>query len=177
MEESALTNDMKFAVVAETSKYPKPLLFHDLTLSKLLEDVVVPYNSDEHFFIDGVPLCADSICRIKVLLQHDDFAKRIRALYETISDSSGDLRLAHMRHLAIAEYTMRVEGILRSSAEDITTQVIRAYVTEIKPEASGTTEFVSKRTPLIEKTQVAIMRALVAIGSEWVKQRMGLPLT
>lgn len=170
-----LNNDLKFAVIAETGRYGKPLLLFDITLDKLLEDIVVPYNSDEPFFIDGVPVSTSDIKRIKVLLQKDGFSEQVHRLHRKISDSSGNMRLAGERKLAIDEYSMRIEGLVRADTEDITSQVVRAYMSEIKPEAKNTGEFIAKRQLLVEKTKEAIVKALVAIGSEWIKTQIGLP--
>lgn len=168
-------DDFKFAVVAETDKYDKPLLVVDLTLDKLLEDVVVPFNSDEPFYIDGVPLTAPDVKRIKILLQKDDFSEKMNNLHLTISNNSGNMHRAAERKLAIGEYPMRVEGIVRVDTEDITSQVVRAYMNEIRPSAANTGEFIEKRDTLVEKTKEAIVHALVGIGSAWIMNKLGLP--
>ena len=43
----------RFAVFAEADGQPKPLILTNLTFARLLDDIVVPYQTGEPFFIDG----------------------------------------------------------------------------------------------------------------------------
>ena len=55
----------RFAVFAEAKGFDKPLLLMDLTFARLIDDIVVPYDKGDPFFIDGAPLDRTNIRRIK----------------------------------------------------------------------------------------------------------------
>ena len=58
--------DMRFAVLAEKEGDPKGLFLHGLTMTKLYEHIVVPYEDGKPFFIDGVPLDRKILRRIRL---------------------------------------------------------------------------------------------------------------
>ena len=53
--------DQLFAVFAEAEGHDRPLLQLDLTFPRLMDDVVVPYHSNETFFIDGAPIAVTKV--------------------------------------------------------------------------------------------------------------------
>ena len=57
-----LTHDLdQLAVYAESSSYSKLLIISDLSFGRLMDDIVVPYQQNESFFIDGVSLKRDEL--------------------------------------------------------------------------------------------------------------------
>lgn len=51
-----IDQDTKYAVVAESKDYEKELYLHDLSFAQLMDEIIVPYESSQSFFIDGVPV-------------------------------------------------------------------------------------------------------------------------
>ena len=51
----------KFAVYCEAEKHNQPLYLSGLTFARLLEDVIVPLESSEPFFVDGAPLTKEMV--------------------------------------------------------------------------------------------------------------------
>jgi hypothetical protein len=56
----------RFAIYAESASYDKPLFMIDLTFAGLIDNVIVPYDKDEPFFIDGCSLKKSQIRRFKL---------------------------------------------------------------------------------------------------------------
>jgi hypothetical protein len=52
-------NETKFAVIADSKEHPSSLLMHDLSFGRLIDDIVLPYQTNVPFFIDGAPVKAD----------------------------------------------------------------------------------------------------------------------
>jgi hypothetical protein len=44
-----------------------------LTFARLMDEVVLPYQTDEAFFIDGAPLKRQNLKRLKIIKQQDFF--------------------------------------------------------------------------------------------------------
>ena len=59
--------DDRFIVWAEATGHDKPLILTDLPPPRLFDDIVVPYQTDETFFIDGASVTAKDLTRIKIL--------------------------------------------------------------------------------------------------------------
>jgi hypothetical protein len=57
----------RFAVFAEAEGQSKPLILINLTFARLLDDVVVPYQTGEPFFIDGAPLKREKLSKLKII--------------------------------------------------------------------------------------------------------------
>jgi len=56
-----------YAVYAEAEGQNRPLIQLDLPFGRLIDDIVVPYESGGAFFIDGAPVTAAKLRRIKIL--------------------------------------------------------------------------------------------------------------
>lgn len=117
-----------FAVFAEYEGSEKPLILTDLTLARLFDDIVVPYQTNESFFIDGAPLTKDKIKKIKILKQKDTFSDELCRFNSTLTRAA-----AAFRKMYGEQYHTRFEAVLRANTEDVTSQVIKAYDTAIKP--------------------------------------------
>jgi hypothetical protein len=93
-----------------------------------MEDIVLPYDSGEMFFIDGAAVKATDLDRLKILMQGDGFGPQFAELNRNLR--MGD---AKSREMHAKQYHMFLEAILRNRCEDVTSQVIQAYKTAIKP--------------------------------------------
>ncbi|MBC8555982.1 MAG: hypothetical protein H8D23_40735 [Candidatus Brocadiales bacterium] len=131
-----------FAVFSEAAGYQKALLLHDLTFARLIDDVVFPLENNESFFIDGVPLSKEKLTRIKILRQKEGFSMAFTDLHW------GLRRQNHQKQKLYGEqYHIRFEAILREAGEDVTSQVIKAFDTTIKPKLK---DYLPKREELIQ---------------------------
>jgi len=70
-----IIENSKLAVFAEAEDSDKPLILHDLSFGRFVDDVLIPFEKDEPFFIDGVSLTKSKVRRLKVLLQGPYFKK------------------------------------------------------------------------------------------------------
>ena len=132
----------RFAVIAESKNYDKPLYLHDLNFSKLMDDVVVPYQSQETFFIDGVPLKATDLKKIKIVRQKASFEELFSHLHHFLrgSKSSG-------KKVDAKDYPIRLEALFREAGDDVTSQIIKAFDQKIRPSLK---EYLPKREELVK---------------------------
>ncbi len=131
-----------FAVFAEVQDFDKPLILTNLTFARLLDDIVVPFENEDPFLIDGVPADKKKIRMLKILRQKDRFP----GLFE---DFNFALRRGEIERQKIygQQYHTRLEAILREGCEDVTSQVIKAFDSKIRPRLK---EYLPKRNELIE---------------------------
>jgi hypothetical protein len=129
----------------------------DLPFARLFDDVIVPYQSDEPFFIDGVPCEKRRLKKIKVLEQHEG----AHSLYE---DFHSRIRLSgkEIQRLYAEQYYVRLEALLRESTNDVTSQIIKAYKQAIEPNIG---EYLEKRKSLIELAYKAFSDGIKLLGS------------
>lgn len=118
-----------FAVYAVRKGEPTPLVQTHLPFGRLMDDIVMPFDSDEMFFIDGAPVKATDLDRIKIIRQQEFFNRTFHDLHHGMR-WSGDLK---KQELYAKQYHIRLEALLRESGEDVTSQVIKAFRTAIKP--------------------------------------------
>jgi len=130
-------NDSIFAVSAEKEGYERPILLRDLIFGRLLDEVVIPYEKEENFFVDGVPLNSKTLKRIKIILVRDSFK----------SDLDSFLWKVDHWHIKIKkdEYDIRLDAILRYHGEDVTSLVISAYQRGVRDKVK---EWLPKREQL-----------------------------
>lgn len=117
-----------FSVYASKTGDSTPLMQTGLTFGRLMEDIVIPFNGEEMFFIDGAPLKASQVSRIKIIKQTDSFSRTFHDLHHGLR--WGDLK---RQELYAKQYQTRLEALLRESGEDVTAQIVKAYSTVIKP--------------------------------------------
>ncbi len=132
-----------FAVFAEADGQTKPLILTHLNFARLMDDVVVPYQSDQAFFIDGAPLKKQNLKRLKIIKQNDFFDATFNDLHYEMR-FSGDL---NKQRLYADQYHIRLEALLRESGEDVTSQVLKAFDRTIKPSLK---DYIPKREELIK---------------------------
>lgn len=93
-----------------------------------MTDIVTPFESGETFFVDGAPVKATDLDRLKILLNSENFSPVFHRLHWTMR--TGDAK--HKEVLA-KQYSTFIEGLIRENTRDVTSQVISAFRTEIKP--------------------------------------------
>jgi hypothetical protein len=118
-----------FAVYAVRKNEPTPLIQTHLSFGQLMDDIVMPFESSEMFFIDGAAVRATDLDRIKIIRQQEFFNRTFHDLHWQMRHSA-DLK---KQELYAKQYHVRLEALLRESGEDVTSQVIKAYRTVIKP--------------------------------------------
>lgn len=146
-----------YAVYAEAEGHDRPLLQLDLTFARLMDDIVVPYQSDEPFFIDGAPVIPAKLKRIKLLRLTQNFV-RARADFDMLLTRSG----LSTQKLYGEQYTTRFDHLLRQCSEDVTSQVIKAYNQVIKPSLK---DYIPKREELISSALKLFVEGIKALGS------------
>ena len=145
-----------FSIFAEVGEYPKPLIMTDLRFARLIDEVVVPYQKGEPFFIDGVPAQKDNLKKLKIVRQQPFFKRTLDDLHQ------GMWQGALERQKVFAEqYHTRLEALLREAGEDVTSQVIKAFDTTIKPELK---DYLPNRKELIEGAWKAFIETMKMLG-------------
>ncbi len=82
-----------YAILAESKDYQdKELYLHNLSFAQLMDDVVVPYESGESFFIDGVPVKKETLRKIKIVCQKESFQEIVNDLHYFLRRGSGSAR-------------------------------------------------------------------------------------
>jgi hypothetical protein len=123
----------RYAVFAEAEGHERPLLQSGLTFARLMDDVVVPYQSDETFFLDGAPVTPAKLRRIKILKLTAGFAGA-RNDFERSLTRHG---IPDVRKTYGEQYHIRLEHDLREHSQDVTAQVIKAFNAAMKLFAEG----------------------------------------
>ena len=133
-------DEPRFAVLAEKKGHEKALHLHNLTFGQLMEDVVVPYESGEAFFIDGVPVEKKELARIKIVRQQVNFMRVFNDLHINLH------RGGSKNFVPVADYSVRLDAIIRGDGEDVTGRILNAYKEGILPRIK---EYLPKRQELI----------------------------
>lgn len=136
-----------FAIFAEVKDCNTPLFLTDLTFAQLIDEVVVPYESDAPFFIDGVPLKKDKIKKLKIIELSSSFNSTFHDMHWRIRQ--GDPKESK---IIADQYHIRLEALLRESGIDVTSQVIKAFDSTIRPKLK---DYLPNREELI-KAAIAV---------------------
>ena len=147
----------RYAVYAEAEGHERPLLQVDLTFARLMDDIVVPYHSKEPFFIDGAPLTASKLTRIKLLRLGRDFDYERKRFNRALSNDNPQIRKLYGE-----QYTVRFQHLLREYSEDVTSQVVKAFNHAIKPSLK---DYLPKREELISAALKLFVEGVNALGS------------
>lgn len=118
----------QFAVYAVRKSESTPLIQTHMPFGRLMDDVIVPFHSDEVFFVDGAPVKATDLDRIKIIRQKEHFNRIFSDLHHGMR--WGDMK---RQELYAKQYQVRLEAVLRETGEDVTAQVASAFKTVIKP--------------------------------------------
>lgn len=146
----------KFGVIAEVEGYGKQLVLLDLPFGRLIDEIVVPYDNDEAFFIDGVPVTKAKIRRIKIVELGDKFQWGIEELERGMT--RGD---AKNKKTYGDQYHTRFEHILLTDTVDVTAQVIKAYNQTIKPSIKN---YLPKRAEFISAATKVFIEGMKMLG-------------
>jgi hypothetical protein len=149
------TKEQFFSIFCEAKAYDKPLIMTGLTFSRLIDDIVLPFEEGKPFFIDGAPITKEKIGRLKIIKQGEHFDQDIEELHYQI-------RRSPQKKIFAEQYHIRLEDILRCSGEDVTAQVIKAYDATIKPKLR---DYLPKRQELIDAALKVFLQALQMLGS------------
>lgn len=156
MNDTTPTASGLFAIFAESTDLDRPLFLHDLTFPRLIDDVVLPYDQDRPFFIDGAPVTRAKLRRIKIIRQNELFQSNFHNLHLKLEMSSP----AASAQLA-AHYHTFIEAIFREGGDDVTAQVLKTFDTTIKPRLK---DYLPNRTELIELASRVFVEALKTLG-------------
>lgn len=148
--------EISFAVYAEAEGHQRPLLQIGLSFARLMDDIVVPYESGEPFFVDGAPVTVPKLKRIKLLKLGADFQDARGTFDRTLTRADESLRKLYGQ-----QYVERFEHMLREHSEDVTSQVIKAYNQAIKPSLK---DYMPKRQELISSAMTLFVEGVKALA-------------
>jgi hypothetical protein len=149
-------SNRRFGVIAEVEGRQRQLVLLDLPFGPLIDEIVLPYDSDDAFFIDGVPVTRKSIRRIKIVELGERFRLGMREL------EMGLTRGEHQNQKIYGDqYETRFEHVLRTDAEDVTAQVLKAYSQAVKPRLK---DYIPKREELISTATTIFVEAMKALS-------------
>ena len=117
----------KFAVLAEKKGYERPLYLHSLSFGRLMDDVVVPYEKGDAFFVDGVSVDKSNLLRIKIVRQSPNFEHQFMQLHHFAANPSSG------KFVKAVDYPVRLDVLFRGHSEDVTGQIINAFKIGILP--------------------------------------------
>jgi hypothetical protein len=149
-----------FAVISEINDYPKSLILTHLNFAQLMEDVVIPYQNDKPFFVDGVPVTRKKIKKIKIIGQMEFFKNTFSELHHTMRRGELDKQKIYAE-----QYNVRLEALLRESGEDVTSQIIKAYDLSVKPKL---TKYLPNRKELYDAALNLFIEGLKLFGSKYI---------
>lgn len=156
MADEVQPKEARFGVIAEVEGRNKQLVLLNLSFGRLIDEIVKPYDTDEPFFIDGVPVTRGKIRRIKIVSLGDKFE---RGLWEL---ERGLTRGEHQNQKIYGDqYETRFEHILRTDAEDVTSQIIKAYNQAVKPKLK---DYIPKREELIAGATTLFVEAMKTLA-------------
>lgn len=151
-----MDSNSKFAIFAEIKDYDSPLIMTGLTFGRLIDDIVIPYEEKKPLFIDGVLIVRDNLRKIKIVKEAAGFDPSLGMLHRNMRMGS----VAGSK-LLVEQYHIRLEALLREFGEDVTSQVIKAYDTAIKPKL---TDYLPKRAEIIEAGMKVLFEGLKSLG-------------
>ena len=148
----------QYAVLAESETQEKPIYQIGMTFARLMDDIVVPYQTNESFFIDGVPVTPSKLKRIK-LLQLTEGYDDARHTFEASLTRNGNPAI---RKTYGEQYHVRLEHDLRQHSVDVTSQIIQAYNKAIKPSIK---DYLPKRNELIPAALELFTQGIKSLGA------------
>lgn len=156
MTQTVQKKEPLYGVIAEMEGRNKQLVLLNIPFGRLIDEIVKPYDTDEAFFIDGVPLKKNEIRRIKIVSLTEKFQHGLSELDSGLQ--YGD----HQRQKIYGDqYETRFEHVLRTAAEDVTSQVIKAYNQAVKPRLK---DYIPKREELISAATTIFVEAMKALS-------------
>jgi len=156
MDNNEASKEKLYGIIAETENNAKPLVLLNLPFGRLLDDIVIPYDKGDSFFIDGVPVTKTKIKRIKIIELGKKYEDSIWELERGLKRSSSVVNKIYGD-----QYNTRFEHILRVDTIDVTSQVIKAYNEVIKPSLK---EYLPRREELISAATTVFINAMKLLG-------------
>jgi hypothetical protein len=147
----------QFSVFAVRKSEQTPLIQTHLSFKRLMDDIVVPFESEESFFIDGAPVKATDLDRIKIIRLKEFFDETFQDLHHGMR-WGGNIK---KQELYAEQYHTRLEALLRESGEDVTAQVIKAYRTAIKPNIK---DYFPKKEALLDAAVKVFAESIKALS-------------
>ena len=146
-----------FGIIAESNDYDKQMVLLNLPFARLIDEIVIPYDTNEPFFIDGVPVSKEKIKRIKIVELRKEYKIAMDELKRgmTIHDNQ-------TKKIYGDQYDTRFEHILRTNTTDVTSQVIKAYNQAIKPSIK---DYLPKRAELIDAATKVFIEGMKILSS------------
>jgi len=141
MEEESQEHKL-FGIIAESEGHEKQMVLLDFPFGRLMDEIIVPYDTGESFFIDGVPATKEKIKRIKIVELGSSYQHAMSELKRGMTIGSDSKKKTYGE-----QYETRFEHILRTNTVDVTSQVIKAYNEVIKPSYK---DYIPKRKELID---------------------------
>jgi hypothetical protein len=151
------TDQAQFAVFAEVKGEDRPLIMSGLSFGRLLDEIVLPWDSNETFFVDGSPVRPDQLRKLKVIRESQYLGPQLSGLHRKLRMAGG----TDLKHLA-ENYHTQVEAIFRSSGTDVTAQVLKAYSSAVKPSLK---DYLPKREELIGAAFQVFITAMKSLSS------------
>jgi hypothetical protein len=148
------SHEKQFGLIAEVEGYDRQLVMFNLSFGRLVDEIVVPYDNDEAFFIDGVPIKKSKIKRIKIVELTEKFRWGVGELERGMTRGQD-------KRIYGDQYHTRFEHILRTDTVDVTSQVIKAYNQIIKPRIK---DYLPKREELISAATSVFIEAMKLLG-------------
>lgn len=121
----------RFTVFAVRKASPEPLLQLNLPWERLLNDIVEPYDAGQMFFVDGAPVKATDLDRLKILVNHPGLEGRLAEINRTLR--IGDIKA---KELHAKQYYVFIDAAIRHYSTDVTSQVVSAFRIAVKPKLS-----------------------------------------
>ena len=122
-----------------------------------MDDVVVPYQSGEAFFVDGAPVRPNDLKRIKILRGKSGLDHALSHFHHMLGHGE-----TQTRKIYAEQYHIRVEAIFRQHSEDVTSQVIKAFDQAIKPRLK---DYLPNRQELIGAAVKVFVEGTKALGA------------
>ena len=148
--------EQKFAIIAESKTYGKPLYLFNLPFPRLMDDVVVPYQSEKQFFIDGAPVNAKDLSRIKIVRQNASFESDFSDLHHRLQ-----LGASSGQRVPTNDYETRLQAIFRNAGDDVTSQIIAAYQAKISDRLK---EYLPNRKEIIDAAFQVFIQSMSSLG-------------
>ena len=149
--------DDRFIVWAESTGCAKPLIMTDLPPARLFDDIVVPYQTNDTFFVDGAPVKREDLKRIKILRAKPNLNFERNRFKKGLTTSA-----APTRKIYGDQFHVRYEAILRECSEDVTAQIIKAFDRAIKPSIK---DYLPRRGELIQAAMKVFVEAVKGLGT------------
>jgi hypothetical protein len=108
--------------------FTEPLLQLNLPWERLMTDIVEPFDADKMFFIDGASVKATDLDRLKILINRPGLDGRVAEINRGMR--VGD---AKSKEMYAKQYHALMDAAIRYYGTDVTSQVVSAFKTAVKP--------------------------------------------